>query len=332
MRFPISLTTSMTKYLIKNKLLSKDKFPLVLMLEVTHSCNLNCDGCGRIREYKDTLNRMMTLDECLSAADECPAPVVTVTGGETLLHPEIGKIIDGLVHKGRHIYMCTNGVILEQSLSKLKPTVNLNINVHIDGLSETHDAIVGQKGVFDVATKAIRKAKMSGFRVCTNTTIYKNTDINEIEELFRLLQSIGVDGMLVSPGFSFEDNNNDVFMNSEETNKKFLSIFNMSKRFRIMSSPLYLRFLKGERSFPCTPWGNPTRNYHGWKSPCYLITDKHCATFNELMDTTDWEKFRLRKDARCKDCMVHCGVEPTVVLESGKSLRDMMEMAWWNLR
>ena len=322
----------MTRYLIKNKLLSKDKFPLVLMLEVTHLCNLNCDGCGRIREYKDTLNKMMTLDECLSAADECPAPVVTVTGGEPLLHPEIGGIIDGLVHKGRHIYMCTNGVILEQSLSKLKPTVNLNINVHLDGLSETHDAIVGQKGVFDTATKAIKEAKLSGFRVCTNTTIYKNTDIKEIEELFTLLQSIGVDGMLVSPGFSFEDNNNDVFMSREETNKKFQAIFNMSKNFRIMSSPLYLRFLKGERHLPCTPWGNPTRNYHGWKSPCYMLTDKHCVTFNELMDTTDWEKFRLRKDPRCKDCMVHCGVEPTVVLESGKSMRDMIEMALWNLR
>lgn len=332
MRFPVSLTTTMTKYLIKNKFLSKEKFPLVLMLELTHLCNLNCEGCGRIREYKESLNNMITFDDCMAAADECGAPVVTVTGGEPLLHPDVGKIINGLIEKKRHIYMCTNGIILEQSLEKFKPKVNLNINVHLDGLSDTHDAIVGQKGVFETATNAIRAAKGKGFRVCTNTTIYKNTDINEIKELFTFLESIGVDGMLVSPGFSFEDNSNDVFMSKEETHSKFLSIFEFSKQFKIISSPLYLRFLKGERDLLCTPWGNPTRNYHGWKSPCYLITDKHCKTFDELMETTDWEKYKLRKDHRCKNCMVHCGVEPTVVLESGKRFSDTMEMALWNLR
>ena len=332
MRFPISLTTSMTKYLLRNKLLAKEKFPLVLMLEVTHLCNLNCEGCGRIREYKGSLNNMVPLNEALLAVDECNAPVVTVTGGEPLLHPEIGAIIGGIIEKGRHIYMCTNGIILEQSLGKFRANVNLNINVHLDGLSETHDTIVGQKGVFDIAVSAIRKAKENGFRVCTNTTIYKNTDIDEIKNLFLLLESIGVDGMLVSPGFSFVDNENDVFMNKEETHSKFLSIFELSKQFKIISSPLYLRFLKGERDLLCTPWGNPTRNYHGWKSPCYLITDKHCKSFGELMESTDWEKFRQRKDYRCKNCMVHCGVEPTVVLESGKRISDTIEMALWNLR
>lgn len=310
----------------------KDRFPLVLMLEVTHKCNLNCDGCGRIREYKASMNNMLPLQDCLNAADECTTPVVTVTGGEPLLHPDIDKIIDGLIARKRHIYMCTNGVILEQSLEKFKPKVNLNINVHLDGLSATHDAIVGQEGVFATATAAIKKAKTMGFRVCTNTTVYKNSDLGELEELFRRLQSIGVNGILVSPGFSFEDNDNDVFMNRDEIYEKFRHIYKLSKQFPIISSPLYLKFLKGERDLLCTPWGNPTRNYHGWKSPCYLLTDKHCATFNELMETTDWERYKLRKDSRCKDCMVHCGVEPTVVLESGKRFTDMVEMAAWSLR
>ncbi|MGR3319250.1 MAG: adenosyl-hopene transferase HpnH [Candidatus Anammoxibacter sp.] len=332
MRFPISLIASMTKHLIRNKLLAKERFPLVLMLEVTHLCNLNCEGCGRIREYKESLNNMMTVDDCFAAAAECDTPVVTVTGGEPLLHPDIDKIIAGLIERKKHLYMCTNGIILEQSLEKFKPKVNLNINVHLDGLSETHDAIVGQKGVFDIATNAIKAAKQKGFRVCTNTTVYKNTAIDEIKELFGFLESLGVDGMLVSPGFSFEDNDNDVFMNKEEIHEKFMPIFELSKQFKIISSPLYLRFLKGERHLLCTPWGNPTRNFHGWKSPCYLLTDKHCKTFKELMGTTDWDKFRFRKDDRCKNCMIHCGVEPTVVLESGKRLSDTIEMALWNLR
>ncbi len=331
MRFPISLTASMTTYLIKKKLFSKGKFPLVLMLEITHKCNLNCDGCGRIREYRETLNNFVSFEDCMLSAEECDSPVVTVTGGEPLLHPDIDKIIAGLIEKKKHIYMCTNGVILKQSLDKFKPNAAFNINVHLDGLAETHDAIVGQKGVFETATAAIAAAKQKGFRVCTNTTVYKNTDIKELKALFSLLDSLGVDGILVSPGFSFEDNDNDVFMSKKETNERFLSIFEMSKQFKIISSPLYLRFLKGERDLLCTPWGNPTRNFHGWKSPCYMLTDKHCKTFKELIETTDWEKFRNRKDERCKNCMVHCGVEPTVVLEGSKRLPDLIEMAKWNL-
>lgn len=330
MKFPISLTTGMAKYLIKNKLMAKKRFPLVLMLEVTHLCNLNCTGCGRIREYRETLNNMVTFEDCMAASDECGAPVVTVTGGEPLLHPDIDKIIKGLIEKNRHIYMCTNGVILEQSLEKFKPCANFNINVHLDGMRDTHNAIAGKKGVFEAAVNAIKIAKQKGFRVCTNTTVYKNTDINELKKLFRFLENCGVNGMLVSPGFSFEDNDNDVFLNKQETYERFLTIFELSKQFKIMSSPLYLRFLKGERELLCTPWGNPTRNFHGWKSPCYLLTDKHCKTFEELMETTDWDKFQHRKDSRCKDCMVHCGVEPTAVLEAGKRFADLAEMTLWN--
>lgn len=332
MKFPISLIASMTKYLIKKRLSGDQRFPLVLMLELTHLCNLNCTGCGRIREYKDSLNNMISIDDCMAAVEECGAPVVTITGGEPLLHPDIGKIIEGLINMGRHIYLCTNGIILEQSLEKFRPDARLNINVHLDGPSEIHDSITGRKGVFKIATNAIKKAKERGFRVCTNTTVYKDTSVNDLKGLFEYLEGIGVNGMLVSPGFSFEHNNNNVFMNRMETQEKFASIFEFSKRFKLLSTPLYLRFLKGERGLLCTPWGNPTRNYHGWKSPCYLITDRHYKTFKELMALTDWERYHFRQDPRCKDCMVHCGFEPTVVLEVGKRFADIVEMTLWNLR
>jgi hopanoid biosynthesis associated radical SAM protein HpnH len=330
MRVSVKLGTSLTKYILKNKLASREKFPLVLMLEVTHRCNLACKGCGRIWEYKETLSELMSAQECLAAVDECGAPVVSVTGGEPLMHPQIGDIVSGILERKRHVYLCTNGLLLTESLQKFKPSPYLNINVHIDGLEETHDAITGLKGVFKEATEAIRMAKDFGFKVCTNTTIYKNTLPSEIEELFLHLESLGVDGMLVSPGFNFEDNNNNVFLCRQEIQQKFGFVYNLSKRFKVINSPLYLKFLRGERELLCTPWGNPTRNYHGWKSPCYLITDAHYGTYQELMASTDWEKYRSGKDPRCKNCMMHSGYEASVVLDGGKKLSDLIEMARWS--
>ncbi len=272
----------------------------------------------------------MSVDECMSVADECPSPVITVTGGEPLLHPDIDKIIQGILLKKRHIYLCTNGITLSDSLKKFNPDSRLNINVHLDGLSETHDRIVGAKGVFQKAIDAIKKAKKLGFNVCTNTTIYKDSDPQEIEELFKLLTIMHIDGILVSPGFSFEDNTNDVFIQKGDFYRKFSFIYELSRKYKILNTPIYLKFLKGERTLMCTPWGNPTRNYHGWKSPCYMITESHFSTFREFMDSTNWEKFESGTDPRCRNCMVHCGFEPTVVLETGKNLRDAYEMLRWS--
>src|SRR3990167_7703696 len=328
MRISLSLSASLIKYLIKNKLLAIKRFPLVLMLEVTHTCNLACEGCGRIREYKETMKEMLSTEECLQAIEKCPAPVVTVTGGEPLMHPEIDRIINGIINRKRHVYLCTNGLLLVNAIKKLKPSKYFNVNVHIDGLEKTHDAIAG-KGVFERATDAIREAKRAGFRVCTNTTIYKNTTEDELEELFSFLEGLGVDGMLVSPGFSFEHNKNGMFLCRKEVEERFGFIYGISSRYKILNSPLYLKFLKGERHLRCTPWGNPTRNYMGWKSPCYLITDAHYKTFSEYMENTDWKRYQEGGDPRCKDCMMHCGFEPTVVLEGGKRLSDIVEMARW---
>jgi hopanoid biosynthesis associated radical SAM protein HpnH len=331
MRFPLRLNYDLTRYIVGNKLKKIDKFPLVLMLEPTHLCNLACSGCGRIREYADTIQEMMTLEECLGSVDECPAPVVTITGGEPFLYPHVFDLIDGVLARGKHIYLCTNGLLLEKALDQMRTHPNFTLNIHMDGLEETHDRILERKGTFKTAIEAIKKAKGKGFRVCTNTTIFKETDLVEIEMLFSLLQDIGVDGILVAPGFGYEAVGEKLFLERRDIERKFEQVYEMSKRFPFYSTPMYLKFLKGERKLECTPWGNPTRNPRGWKAPCYLITDAHYPTYREMMAKTDWSKYGVGKDERCAQCMMHCGFEPTVVSEVGKSWRDILEMIIWNL-
>ncbi|MCL2761178.1 MAG: adenosyl-hopene transferase HpnH, partial [Desulfuromonadales bacterium] len=318
-------------YIMSNSLKKREKYPLVLMLEPTHLCNLACSGCGRIREYADSIQEMMSLEECLKSVDECPAPIVTITGGEPLLYPPVYDLVEGVLKRGKHIQFCTNGILLEEALDKLKPHRNFTLNVHMDGLEETHDRILEKKGAFKIAIKAIEKAKEKGFRVCTNTTIFQNTDLVEIDILFSKLTELGVDGILAAPGFDYEDVGEDLFLARKEIEKKFREVFEMSKRYRFWSTPMYLRFLMGEKELQCTPWGNPTRNPKGWKSPCYLITDGHYPTFAELMEKTDWDSYGVGKDERCAQCMMHCGFEPTVVREISKSWKDIFEMAVWNL-
>ncbi len=331
MRFPWRLNYDLTKYIISNKLNKVEKYPLVLMLEPTHLCNLACSGCGRIREYADTIQAMMSLDECLGSVDQCPAPIVTITGGEPLLYPHVFELIDGVLKRGKHIQFCTNGLLLENSLDRMQPHPNFTLNVHIDGLEETHDRLLERKGTFKIAMEAIKKAKRLGFRVCTNTTIFKDTDMLEMEMLFSHLTEIGVDGLLAAPGFDYEAVGEDLFLQRREIERKFAEIYVMSKRFRFWSTPMYLRFLKGEKQLQCTPWGNPTRNPQGWKAPCYLITDAHYPTFAEMMEKTEWTRYGVGRDERCAQCMMHCGFEPTVVNEISKSWKDVWEMAIWNL-
>lgn len=329
MRVPVKLGTTLTGYLLKNRLKSRKRFPLVLMLEPTHLCNLSCKGCGRIIEFSDNSD-LLSVEECLGAALECDAPVVTVTGGEPLLHPQIDEIVKGLVDMGRYIYLCTNGLMLVETLDKFEPSSFLNINVHIDGLEQTHDEVTAHKGSFEQATEAIKKAKELGFRVCTNTTLFLDTKPEEVEELFIYLEGIGVDGMLISPGFSFVHNTDDIFLTREQIQKRYGFIYELSKKFRLLNTPLYLQFLTGQKELKCTPWGNPTRNTLGWKSPCYMITDKHYPTYKEMMENTDWDYYREGKDPRCKNCMMHCGFEASVITEGVQSVSDMLVMAKWS--
>lgn len=329
MRFPASLSVDLTRYLIKKRLAGEEKFPLVLMLEPTHQCNLACAGCGRIQEYRNTLSQSMTLEECLAAVEECGAPVVTVTGGEPLIYPPVYELLEELVQRKKHIYLCTNAILLEKALPRLPVSKRLTLSIHLDGLAPTHDLILGRPGLFNIAVKAIKAAKERGLRICTNTTIYKQTDLTEIEILFAYLTGLGIDGILVSPAFSFNGVAPELFLSREEIKEKFTRLTLNGSNFRYYSTPLYLSFLRGERHYDCTPWANPTRNPQGWRSPCYQILDTHYPTFADLMDRTDWERFGTGRDPRCAQCMMHSGFEPSVVRQMG--LKEVWQMLRWNL-
>ncbi len=338
MRFPLSLTTNMAAYMARKRLSGEKRFPLVLMLEPLHACNLTCTGCGRIREYSQSIKQRLSVEECLASVDECGAPIVSICGGEPLIYPEIGRLVRGILRRRRNVYLCTNGMFIRRRLHELRPTSRFFFNVHLDGLEETHDRAVEREGVFKAAVDGIRAAKRAGFLVCTNTTIYKETDLGEIDALFAFLSRLGVDGFMVSPAYGYtavqETNPQgaaEIFLTREDIRTKFREAGRLLKKYRMMASPVYLEFLSGKRELTCTAWGNPTRNVKGWKGPCYLITDRHHDTFRELMDDTPWEDYGRGKDPRCEHCMVHCGYEPSAALGVNKRLGDSLKMLLWQL-
>jgi hopanoid biosynthesis associated radical SAM protein HpnH len=338
MRFPLSLTRSLTAYLVKKKLAGQKRFPLVLMLEPLHACNLTCAGCGRIREYADTIKRRLSIDDCLASVDECDAPVVSVCGGEPLIYPGIEELVAKVIRRRKHVYLCTNGTMLADKLPRFRPSSRLFLNVHLDGMEATHDKVVQREGVFAKAVAAIRAATKAGFQVCTNTTIYKTTDLNEIAVLFGYLTELGVNGFMISPAYGYEavekttnDGTDSLFMTREEVHAKFLQARKLLSGFRLITSPIYLEFLAGRRPLRCAAWANPTRNVRGWKGPCYLITDTHYPTYQELLESTDWEGLGPGRDPRCEHCLVHCGFEPAAVLTAQRDVRDMIRMAVWQM-
>ncbi|MCS7296194.1 MAG: adenosyl-hopene transferase HpnH, partial [Chloroflexota bacterium] len=266
------------------------------------------------------LDMRLTPEECWAAAEECGAPVVSIAGGEPLIHPEIDRIVEGLVERKKYVYLCTNAILLERWLPKLKPSKYLTISVHLDGLRELHDAMVDRKGVFDKAVAGIREAKRRGFRVSTNTTVYADSSPDQMRELFNfLMDDLRVDGMMVSPGYDYpKAPNQSVFLRRPEmiaTFRKILS-FPEAKRWRFFHTPAFLEFLQGKRAMQCTAWGNPTRTVLGWQRPCYLISDGYVKSFAELIDDTEWDRYGYGRDARCTNCMAHCGYEATAVRET----------------
>jgi hopanoid biosynthesis associated radical SAM protein HpnH len=329
MRFPISLYGSMTSYLLRNMLAGRKIFPLVLMLEPTHRCNLRCAGCGRIREYRDTLDQDMTFEECLQAVDEAGPPVITITGGEPLLYSRVDGLVRAILARGKHIYFCTNGLLMEDSLGRFQPSPRFTWNVHVDGSAAVHDRIIGRPGGFQQAVGAIRAAKDRGFRVSTNTTVYRDTSVDDLEVLFTQLAACGVDGILVAPGFGFAEVGDQLSLTRDEIIQKFRRIRGWSRRFPLISNPIYLDFLAGDLELKCTPWGSPTRNPRGWKSPCYLLTDTHFPSYEDFMACTDWDRYASGRDPRCEHCMMHCGYEPTIV--RSMDARNLLRMIRWNL-
>ncbi len=328
----------MVGYMARKKLAGEKRFPLVLMLEPLHACNLTCTGCGRIREYKQTIKDKLTVAECLEAVDEAGAPIVSICGGEPMIYPEIGKLVREILKRRKHIYLCTNGMFIQKRMHEFRPTSRFFFNVHLDGLEKTHDLCVERDGVFQAAVEGIKAAKKAGFLVCTNTTVFKETDINEVDALFGYLTKLGVDGFMLSPayGYSAVQETNptgaaEIFMTRDDIRAKFREAEKLLTKYRMMSSPIYLEFLSGKRELTCTAWGNPTRNIKGWKGPCYLITDEHHATFNDLMEKTRWDEYGKGKDPRCEHCMVHCGFEPSAALGVNKRMGDSLKMLMWQL-
>jgi hopanoid biosynthesis associated radical SAM protein HpnH len=338
MRFPLSLTTSMVGYMARKKLSRTPRYPLVLMLEPLHACNLTCTGCGRIREYSQTIKEKLSVAECLRAVDEAGTPIVSICGGEPMIYPEIGKLVRGILKRRKHIYLCTNGMFIEKRLHEFRPTSRFFFNVHLDGLEETHDIAVERQGVFRAAIAGIRAAKNAGFMVCTNTTIYKETDLDEIDRLFAYLTTLKVDGFMLSPayGYSAVHQTNpqgaaEIFLTRDDIRAKFREAEKLLRKYRMMTSPIYLEFLSGKRELSCTAWASPTRNVKGWKGPCYLITDEHHESFDDLMNNTDWEKYGPGRDPRCEHCMMHSGFETSAALGVNGKLADSLKMLMWQL-
>jgi len=337
MRFPLSLTRSLTAYLLGKRLARARRFPLVLMLEPLHACNLKCVGCGRVREYADWVHERLSVERCMAALAECGAPIVSVCGGEPLIYPEIGELVEAILARRKHIYLCTNGLALAERLERFRPTSRLAFNVHLDGMESTHDRVVGRPGVFAQAVEGIRAAKRAGFLVYTNTTVYHQTDLDEVAVLFEYLRELGVDGFMLSPAFGYEvidesavDPSERIFMTREEIHAKFRAARARLSGYRLTSTPVYLDFLCGQRELACAAWANPTYNVCGWKGPCYLVTDRHYASYRELVEATDWDALGPGRDPRCEHCLVHCGFEPAAVLSAHRG-RDLVRMALWQM-
>jgi hopanoid biosynthesis associated radical SAM protein HpnH len=300
-------------YLLKQKLLGRERYPLVLMLEPLFRCNLACFGCGKI-DYPDAiLNRRLSVKECLDAVDECGAPMVAIPGGEPLIHKEIGEIVKGIVARKKFVSLCTNALLLEKKLHLFEPSPYLFFSVHLDGLKEHHDKSVCQEGVFERAVSAIKAAKAKGFAVNVNATIYDGHPPEDIAAFLDFARDLGV-GVSISPGYAYERApDQEHFLNRRKTKELFRDIFarGKGKQWTFVHSALFLDFLAGNQTYHCTPWGMPTRNVFGWQKPCYLLGEGYAASFKELMETTDWDSYGTGRYEKCANCMAHCGYEPT---------------------
>jgi MoaA/NifB/PqqE/SkfB family radical SAM enzyme len=388
MRFPLALTTKIAGYIIAQKLRGTKKFATVLQLEPLHTCNLTCTGCGRIREYSTSLKDIMSLEDCLGAAVECNAPMVSICGGEPLIYPHIEALVKGLLQQKRIVYICTNAMFMRKKMREwmasqlsnqskfveekiedllragllsekdaveirkgpkdpAKPTIgpdkSMYWNVHLDGLERTHDLIVEREGVFKECILAIKMAKVLGYQVATNTTIYKETDMQGIERMFDYLADLGVDGHTITPGYDYDAAKKDMikrlnlrpenfFLTRAMTIEKFKKIEEWIQRYTFFGTPIYFEFLAGKRDLTCSAWAIPTRNIRGWKGPCYLMTDAHYSSYAELLENVQWEKYGVvdgvARDSRCENCMVHCGYEPTATL----GLQAQRGDTWKNIR
>jgi hopanoid biosynthesis associated radical SAM protein HpnH len=330
MSVPLSQMWTVATYVLGQKLRRRTRYPLVLMLEPLFRCNLACAGCGKIQYPAHILKKHLSVEQCLAAVEECGAPMVSIPGGEPLMYPEIGRLVRELTARRKYVYLCTNAILLKQKLDEgvFRPSKYLSFSVHMDGLREEHDEAVCREGVYDDALEGIREALRRGFRVTTNTTLFDGADPHRMRKFFDAMMDLGVEGMMISPGYSYSKApDQEHFLRRQRAHELFSTMLSSpNKRWRFNQSPLFLQFLMGRRDFECTPWGNPTYNIFGWQRPCYLLQEGYAASFKELLETTRWEQYGRRSgNDKCRDCMVHCGHEPTAVdttFASWRGFRD----------
>jgi hopanoid biosynthesis associated radical SAM protein HpnH len=328
MSVPVSQMFTVASYVITQKLRGRKRYPLVLMLEPLFRCNLACAGCGKIQYPAQVLKKHLSVEQCLKAVEECGAPLVSIPGGEPLMYPEIDRLVAELVKRRKYIYLCTNAILLKEKLDLFTPSKYLTFSVHMDGLREDHDESVCRDGVYDQAVEGIRAALARGFRVTTNTTLFDGASPLRMRQFFDEMMAVGVEGMMVSPGYSYaKAPDQEHFLRRARTHQLFAEMLAEPKKaWKFNQSPLFLRFLMGKHDYECTPWGNPTFNMFGWQRPCYLLQEGYASTFQELMDTTEWERYgRKSGNEKCRDCMVHCGYEPTAVDQTFSSLKAFRE-------
>jgi hopanoid biosynthesis associated radical SAM protein HpnH len=327
MGVPVAQMWTVASYVLRQKMRGRKRYPLVLMLEPLFRCNLACAGCGKIQYPAHVLKRELTPEECFGAADECGAPMVSIPGGEPLLHPRIGEIVDGLVARKKYVYLCTNALLLKEKLHLFTPSRYLTFSVHMDGQKDHHDFSVCREGGYDVAVEGIRAAVKRGFRVTTNTTLFDGADARSVRAFFDEMMALGVEGMMLSPGYSYDKApDQQHFLGKAKTRKLFGKILsNRKKGWRFNQSPLFLEYLMGRRHYACTPWGMPTYNIFGWQKPCYLLQDGYADTYAELMEATQWENYGTESgNPKCANCMVHSGYEASAVDDTFGSVRGFL--------
>jgi hopanoid biosynthesis associated radical SAM protein HpnH len=321
----------MARYLASQRLRRRERFPLLVELEPLYQCNLACAGCGKIQHPDHVLRRRMPVEQAVAAIEECGAPMVSIAGGEPLIHPEIDVMTSELIRRRRFVYLCTNAILMKKKLDRFEPSPYFAWAVHLDGLRERHDASVCRDGVFDKAVDAIHEAKRRGFRVTTNTTFFTHDSPDTVRRVLDFLNDeLEVDQMMISPAYAYEKApDQDHFLGVEQTRKLFREAFadGRRKRWRLNHTPLYLDFLEGKVDYQCTAWGIPSYSIFGWQRPCYLMADGYTNTYRELLETTDWERYGRGRDPRCNNCMAHCGYEPTAVVATTRSLKQSLRAA-----
>tara|TARA_Y100001970_G_scaffold72199_1_gene91642 strand:+ start:564 stop:1724 length:1161 start_codon:yes stop_codon:yes gene_type:complete len=323
MSVPLLQQFRVGSYILGQKLKGNKKYPLVLMLEPLFKCNLACAGCGKIDYPKAILDKRLSYEECMQAAEECGSPMISIAGGEPLIHKEMKKIVQGFIQRKKFIYLCTNALLLDRKMDEYQPSPYLTFSVHLDGNKERHDASVCRDGVYDRCVKIIRKALDRGFRVTVNCTLFQGESAEEVADFMNDMMELGVEGVTISPGYSYERApRQDVFLKRTGSKDLFRRLFKLgkNKKWRFNQSSLYLDFLAGNQTYHCTPWGNPTRNIFGWQKPCYLLVGEgYAQSFKELIEETDWDKYGTGVNPKCADCMVHSGYEATAVDDTFKN-------------